>query len=134
MFVENRELLDAVHPRRNPALEWDRLGQAGLSSRATHSASAAPPPGGSTLATQIEKFRHSRRGVTSSPLEKLRQITAASLRAYRGGPDTREVRRDLVVDYLNSLPLAAAPGHGEVLGLRDGLEAWYGADFDALNA
>lgn len=134
VFVENRELLDAVHPRRNPALEWDRIGQAAVQYGRELFGVGASAAGGSTLATQIEKFRHSPGGITPSPLEKLRQIAAASLRAYRGGPDTRAVRRELVVDYLNSLPLAAVPGHGEVLGLRDGLEAWYGADFDAVNA
>ena len=133
VFVENRELLDRVHPRRNPALEWDRIGQASVQLVREVLGLGGTAAGGSTLATQIEKFRHSRGGVTSSPLEKLRQIAAASLRAYRTGPDTRSVRRELVVDYLNSLPLAAAPGYGEVLGLREGLEAWYGADFDAVN-
>ncbi|MGT2492279.1 hypothetical protein ACU4GD_21485 [Cupriavidus basilensis] len=34
--------------------------------------------GGSTLATQIEKYRHSRAGRTSSPKEKLRQMASAS--------------------------------------------------------
>lgn len=134
VFVENRELLDRVHPHRNPALEWDRIAQASAQLARDALDLGGPAAGGSTLATQIEKFRHSPRGVTASPLEKLRQIAAASLRAYRNGHDTRAVRRDLVVDYLDSLPLAAAPGHGEVLGLRDGLEAWYGADFDEVNA
>lgn len=134
VFVENRELLDRVHPQRNPALEWDRLGQAGAQLARELFGLGGTAAGGSTLATQIEKFRHSPGGVTASPLEKLRQIAAASLRAYRDGPDTRAVRRELVVDYLNSLPLAAVPGHGEVLGLRDGLEAWYGADFEGVNA
>ena len=85
--------------------------------------------GGSTLATQIEKLRHSPGGRTSSPLDKLRQVTAASLKAYRSGPDTRAYRRDIVVDYLNSMPLAALPDRGEVRGLGEGLQAWFGLDF-----
>ena len=45
-----------------------------------------------------------------------------------GRHDTLPARRQIVVDYLNSTPLAAAPGYGEVLGLGDGLWAWYGVD------
>ena len=44
-------------------------------------------------------------------------MLSASLRAYQGGTDTLPARRQIVVDYLNSTPLAAAPGYGEVLGL-----------------
>ena len=45
-------------------------------------------PGGSTLATQIEKYRHSPSGITSSVFDKLRQMYSATLRAYSNGPDT----------------------------------------------
>ena len=78
-------------------------------------------PGGSTLATQIEKYRHSPSGRTDDVREKLRQMASASLRAYRDGPDTSAARRQIVVDYLNSTPLAARAGFGEVNGLGDGL-------------
>src|SRR4029077_7862943 len=53
---------------------------------------------------------------------------------YQGGATTRATRRQIVVDYLDSLPLAAAPGHGEVHGLGDGLRIWYGTDFLQANA
>jgi hypothetical protein len=43
------------------------------------------------------------------------------------------VRRQLVADYLNSVPLAAIAGHGEVNGIGDGLWAVYGADFHEVN-
>ena len=57
------------------SLEWDRLGRAGhRSTCARWLGAGAPAAGGSTLATQIEKFRHSPGGLTESPLEKLRQI------------------------------------------------------------
>ena len=127
LFIENRELLDEAPLRRNPAVEWDRL------ARAVWTATGPGGPGGSTLATQMEKFRHSPEGITSSPREKLRQMLSASLRAYRGGEVTIEARRQIVVDYLNSVPLSAVPGGGEVFGLGDGLAAWYGADFDEVN-
>ena len=56
-------------------------------------------------------------------------MISASLRAYQGGAQTRAARRQILVDYLDSLPLAAAPGHGEVHGMGDGLRVWYGLDF-----
>jgi membrane peptidoglycan carboxypeptidase len=56
------------------------------------------------------------------------------LRAYQSGPNTRAARRQIVVDYLDSLPLAAAPGHGEVHGIGDGLRVWYGLGFAEVNA
>src|SRR5439155_489504 len=89
--------------------------------------------GASTLATQLEKFRHSPEGRTRSAGDKFRQMVSASLRAYQGGRHTLTARRQIVVDYLNSLPLAAALGRGEILGLGDGLWAWYGMDFDETN-
>jgi membrane peptidoglycan carboxypeptidase len=131
LFVENRELLDP-EPRRNPAIEWDRFARAALLQLGGNDGDGRGP-GGSTLATQMEKYRHSPGGRTRSPLEKLRQIGSASLRSYRAGEDTSAVRRTILLDYLNSLPLAAAAGRGEVLGLAAGLETWYAAHFARTN-
>ena len=89
--------------------------------------------GGSTLATQMEKYRHSGNGMTSSAREKLIQMASASVRAYQNGEDTTVYRRQLVLDYVNSVPLSAAPGFGEVNGLGDGLFVWYGTDFVEMN-
>jgi membrane peptidoglycan carboxypeptidase len=127
LFIENRELLDEATPRRNPAVEWDRL------LRALTNATGSSRAGGSTLATQIEKFRHSPEGITSSSREKLRQMLSASLRAYRDSESSLESRRQIVVDYVNGVPLSAVPGGGEVIGLGDGLAAWYGASFEDMN-
>jgi len=127
LFIENRELLDEATPHRNPAVEWDRL------LHALWTATGSGGPGGSTLATQIEKFRHSPEGITSSPREKLRQMLSASLRAYRDSGSSMASRRQIVVDYVNGVPLSAVPGGGEVIGLGDGLAAWYGASFEAVN-
>ena len=133
LFLENRELLDAQTPYRNPAIEWDRTVRAILHLGVRYVDPTFPRLGGSTLATQLEKIRHSPDGVTRSVGDKLRHITTASLRAYLGGRDTLEAQRRIVTDYLNSIPLAALPGHGEVIGLGDGLWAWYGTDFDKVN-
>lgn len=133
LFIENRELLDSRHRDRNPAVEWDRLAKAVVDKGINILNRGHRFAGGSTLATQIEKFRHSPEGRTATAREKLKQMASASLRAYLGGQDTTEVRRQLVVDYLNSVPLAALPGYGEVNGIGDGLWAVYGSDFTAVN-
>jgi len=133
LFIENRELLDENHKNINPAVEWDRLGFAALQMMARKLGADINVPGGSTLATQLEKYRHSPDGYTESMLEKLRQMGSASIRAYLLGPDTREMRRQIALAYLNSMPLAATAKLGEVHGLGDGLAAWFGADFNTVN-
>jgi membrane peptidoglycan carboxypeptidase len=134
LFIENRELLDDRYPYRNPAVEWDPLARASFDLLLHAVIPGHNIPGGSTLATQIEKFRHSDEGRTSAPQDKLRQMASASLKAYLGGENTLAERRRIVLDFINSVPLAALPGYGEVSGLGDGLWAWYGADFAADNA
>jgi membrane peptidoglycan carboxypeptidase len=133
LFIENRELLNAPFPTHNPAVEWDRFALAILSMPVQWLHPGMRIPGGSTLATQIEKYRHSPDGQTVGATEKLRQMASASMRAYLDGPDTHFARRRIVVDYLNSTPLTARFGFGEVNGLGDGLWAWYGSDFAEAN-
>jgi membrane peptidoglycan carboxypeptidase len=133
LFIENREILDADTPYRNPSVEWPRLAGAVFDVGLNLVYPAHKISGGSTLATQIEKMRYSPGGATASAGEKVRQMVSASLRAYRHGEETMEARKRIVGDYLNGLPLAATAGHGEVHGLGDGLWAWYGADFAAVN-
>lgn len=133
LFIENRELLAPEHPTKNPAIEWGRFARAAMDQLISQINPDHDTPGGSTLATQIEKYRHSPDGRTTSGTEKLRQMASASLRAYLGGEDTTAVRQQLVVDYLNTVPLAAKAGYGEVIGMGDGLWAWYGREFDEVN-
>lgn len=133
LFIENRELLNESQITRNPAIEWDRLGFAVIQLMAKKLGAEINVAGGSTLATQLEKYRHSPNGLTYSALEKLRQMVSASIRAYLLGPDTREMRRRIALAYLNTMPLAAAPKLGEVHGLGDGLMAWYGSDLNRVN-
>ena len=133
LFIENRELLRDDFPTRNPAVEWDRLGQAVLEKGISVLDSDRNVPGGSTLPTQIEKYRHSPEGRTQGMVDKLQQMGTASLRAYQDGLDTRPSRRQTVLAYLNTVPLAAAPRFGEVNGIGDGLWAWYGLDFEQVN-
>jgi membrane peptidoglycan carboxypeptidase len=133
LFIENRSLLDPAHPRRNPALEWGRLTRA-VVDLGVHSVDHAHPAiGGSTLATQLEKMRHSPGGRTGSVGEKIRQVASASLRAYLDGPETLNSQRRIILDYINSIPLAATRATGEVIGIGDGLRVWYGNDFKTVN-
>jgi len=133
LFIENRELLNEEYITVNPAIEWDRLGFAGLQLMAHKLGATRAMPGGSTLATQLEKYRHSKNGYTNSIMDKFRQMGSASVRAYLMGPDTREMRQEIALSYLNSMPLAATPKLGEIHGLGDGLSAWFGADFAEIN-
>ena len=134
LFIENRELLAPIDPRANPAIEWDRMAKASLLYTGSKLGLDFPIQGGSTLAIQLEKYRHSPNGKTNSPLDKLRQVAGASLKAYREGADTRGWRRQIVVDYLNTAPLAAAPGYGEIYGVGDALYAWFGLDLKDVKA
>ncbi len=133
LFIENRQLLDASAPHANPAVDWPRFTRAALSQLGQALDMSSQSAGGSTLATQIEKYRHSPGGLTSAPMEKLRQMVSASVRGYRHGPETLTARQDVALDYLNTVPLAAAPGYGEVHGLGDALHVWFDADFDEIN-
>lgn len=133
LFIENRDLLDPEFPTRNPALDVRRFTRAALDQGVHFFNDKHDAAGGSTLATQIEKYRHSRAGRTGSPKEKLRQMASASMRAYLDGPNTVAARERILLDYLNTVPLSARAGLGEVNGLGDGLWAWYGQDFDEAN-
>lgn len=132
-FIENREVLDTTEPKHNPAIEWTRLGKAVLDQAVAVAHEDHAAAGGSTLATQTEKFRHSPEGRTASAKDKYLQMVSASVRAYRDGENTVGARRRILLDYLNSLPLGAQKGWGEVHGVNDGLAAWYGADVESAN-
>ncbi len=133
LFIENRDMLDPAQPQANPAVDWPRFAKAAWSQVAKVLHLPGQSAGGSTLATQLEKYRHSPDGLTLSGSEKLRQMLSAGVRAYQTGPDTRVARQNIVRDYLNSVPLSAVPGHGEVHGMAEGLRVWYGADFKQVN-
>ena len=134
LFIEDRELLDTTHPYRNPAVNWSRLDRAILDQGLHAINPSHEAPGASTLVTQIEKYRHSPDGRTASAHEKLQQMESASIRAYLHGQDTMVGRRQAVLSYLNTVPLTAKAGYGEINGLGDGLWAWYGRDFNDVNA
>ena len=133
LFVENRHLMDENGKTWNPAIEWPRFTGAlmgyGLKKIGIH----GDQGGGSTLATQIEKFRHSPEGITSTGKDKLSQMLTASVRAYDTDGKSVEGRRRIVLDYLNSMPLSSYPGFGEVNGYADGISLWFGTRFEDAN-
>jgi membrane peptidoglycan carboxypeptidase len=128
LFIEDHDLLDLQDPRRNPAVEWGRFMLAVAGRIASVVDRRFREGGASTLATQIEKFRHSEGGRTPGIAEKFRQMLTASARAYRDGPDTTTTRREIVTAYLDSTPLGSRPGYGEVIGVPEALWIWYGTD------
>lgn len=132
LFIENRELLAPTHATSNPAVEWDRLAHAVAVKVQNLVTGTGGSPGGSTLATQIEKYRHSPEGRTASIMDKLQQMVSATLRVYQQGEDTTQARRQIVLAYMNTMPLSAKAGFGEIHGIGDGLWAWYGRDFEEV--
>jgi membrane peptidoglycan carboxypeptidase len=132
-FIENHNLLSPEYPLRNPALDWRRFARASADQVLHLFSSERATPGGSTLATQIEKYRHSPGGQTNTAADKLRQMASASVRAYLGGEVTLPWREQIVLDYLNTVPLSGSANHGEIQGLGDGLWSWYGEDSAEVN-
>jgi membrane peptidoglycan carboxypeptidase len=133
LFIEDRHVLTQDSVYHNPAIEWDRFAKAFVDVLVSKFNPAHDVHGGSTLATQTEKFRHSRDGRTQGIKDKLLQMTSAALRAYRDGPINIGKRRNIVLNYINTVPLAAIRGFGEVNGLGDGIWAYFGYDFDRMN-
>ncbi|HUO32208.1 MAG TPA: transglycosylase domain-containing protein [Bryobacteraceae bacterium] len=133
LLIENRQMLNSSHPRRNPAIQWGRLGRAAADLMVHEVDRGRPVIGGSTLATQLVKMRHSPGGRTGSVLEKARQVASASLWAYEYGSNTIRAQRQIICAYINSIPLAATRDDGEVIGLADGLKDWYGARLETVN-
>ncbi|MBB1269689.1 transglycosylase domain-containing protein [Shewanella sp. SR44-3] len=132
LFIENREMW-TTEAKLNPVVDWPRFVVAGFSQIAEMLGANVSTAGGSTLATQIEKFRHSAHGLTLSIKDKLLQIGSASIRVYQQGEQTEPARKRIVQDYLNTVPLSSAPNYGEVHGIGDGLWAWFKTDFDFAN-
>lgn len=133
LFVEDRTLLTPEHIQANPVLNFPRLGAAVWSQLQRAAGIPAAAAGGSTLATQLEKYRHSPQGFTSDISDKFRQLVSASVRAYQHGVDTSQSRHKIVLDYINTVPLAATASYGEVNGMGEGLYAWFGADPKQVN-
>jgi membrane peptidoglycan carboxypeptidase len=133
LFIENRSILETEYPYRNPAVEWQRFFLAAGGQVAGLVNPRLQQGGGSTLATQIEKFEHADEGRTKGITDKLLQMIAASARAYTDGRDTTEARKRIVTAYLNATPLSSRPGYGEIIGIADGLRAWYGTGFAEAN-
>ena len=115
LLIEDREMSDPADSRTNPVVDWDRLAKAALFYTGHKLGLPLPVEGGSTLATQIEKYRHSYEGRTDSMMAKLRQMTDASLKVYQNGQDTRDERRQIILGFLSLLPQHRAMANCTVL-------------------
>ena len=90
LYIENRELLSPYDPRANPAIEWDRMAKASLLYTGTKLGLPVPLQGGSTLAIQLEKYRHSPNGRTELAA---RQAAPGRRREPEGVPRRRRHAR-----------------------------------------
>ncbi len=128
LYIEDRDLLAANDPERDPAIDWQRFALA-VGGRVAGLIDPHWRHGGaSTLATQTVKFRHSPQGRTPDIREKLRQMVTAAIHAYRHGPDTLAARQNIVTTYLDAEPLGSRQGYGEIIGVPEALWRWYGTD------
>ena len=67
LLIEDRKLLRVDQPHYNPSIEWGRFGKAVSDLLLSKLFPEHDVHGGSTLATQKEKFRHSSEGITFAP-------------------------------------------------------------------
>lgn len=133
LLLEDRKLTKPAAPSSNPVVDWKRLYRAAALYGINQMGIKVPREGGSTLATQLEKFRYSAEGKTKNPIDKLRQMAAASIKVYSNGYNTHNARKNIIIDYLNAMPLSATPGFGDVYGLGQGLYAWFGKEISDIN-
>lgn len=135
LYVENRDLMErGERPDSwNPTVDWPRLLNAAFGKARREVGLSGDASGGSTLATQIEKFRHSPGGNSNdNSIEKLRQLLTAALRYEISTMPPLEKRQKIITDYINGVPLAGYPGFGEVHGFYDGL-IWLNMNPDSVH-
>src|SRR5206468_2479217 len=61
LFIENRELLDPEHPKRNPAIEWDRFSKAALDQARHLVDDSHRAPAGGRRASRLENIANWRK-------------------------------------------------------------------------
>ncbi len=131
LFIEDRDLLAANDPERNPAVDWDRFALAARRPRRRPGRSAVAPGRGQHAGDPDRQIPPFPTGPHAGCREKLRQMVTAAIHAYRHGPDTIVARRRIITAYLNSEPLGSRKGYGEIIGLPEALWRWYGTDLGA---
>ncbi len=133
LFIESAEMLSGGE-NKNVVIEWDRLIENSISLILKKMGLPnTKVNGASTLATQIEKYEHSNKGRTEGIRDKLNQMMSASIRLYRNGRNTTISRKEIILNYINSIPLGSVKGNGEVIGFGDGILLWFGRNFLETN-
>ena len=93
-----------------------------------------PVQGGSTLAVQLEKFRHSPNGRTDTPSKAAPDSRAPASKPTAPAPIPAPGASASSSIISITVPLAAAPGYGEIHGLGEALFAWFGMRLDQAAA
>jgi membrane peptidoglycan carboxypeptidase len=126
-FIEDRDILNESG-RKNPVVNPLRLAKAASTYAMKKLKLSDDRFGASTLPTQLVKFRHSNNGITRTAKDKLLQMFSASLLAYKDSIDTTKFRQSIINQFINSVPLGSIPNYGEVFGMSEGLERWFGSN------
>jgi len=89
-----------------------------------------------TLPTRLgARHRNGILWTTDKRCKITREVTADlfELSQDLGGWDSLSVQQRILSTYLNSTPLSSRLGYGEIIGIGDGLWAWYGTDLREAN-
>lgn len=131
-LVEDKNICDqSKDPTFNAAINWWRASQAAAMGVGKKLSIVSKVEGGSTLPIQITKNDSWEKGRTRGFLDKAEQMLTASTEMYSQGTDTREQRRNKIVEYINTASFAGHPSFGEIKGVKDAMAILYGnKDYD----
>ncbi len=131
-LVEDKNICDeSKDPTFNAAINWWRASQAAAMGVGKKIGVTSKVEGGSTLPIQITKNDSWEKGRTRGFLDKAEQMLTASTEMYSLGLDTREQRKNKIVEYINTASFAGHPSFGEIKGVKDAMAILYGnKDYD----
>ncbi len=131
-LVEDKNICDqSKDPTFNAAINWWRASQAAAMGIGKKAGIVSKVEGGSTLPIQITKNDSWEKGRTRGFFDKAEQMLTASTEMYALGLDTREQRKNKIVEYINTASFAGHPSFGEIKGVKDAMAILYGnKDYD----
>jgi|GEM_PF-5041859 len=126
--VEDKNICDeSKEPTYNAAINWWRASQAAAMGVGKKLHLTSKVEGGSTLPIQITKNDSWEKGRTKGFMDKAEQMMTASAEMYALGLDTREQRKNKILEYINTASFAGHPEFGEVKGVRDAMAVLHGS-------